>query len=156
MNVDIERLNMNVGGKPVAGYAGDRAIIDRVESQAGAALPHSYLSFLQSADGGCPEIGSFGPPGGAPDNLFDVDVFFSLADARLPALQDAIRDWSATLGPATLPIGRDGGGNPIYIDMSHRSDSVWIFLHDEDNKKIKVADTFESFIAMLRPNPDFV
>jgi hypothetical protein len=53
------------------------------------------------------------------------------------------------LGEQALPIGQDGGANQIYIDLASGGESVWVYLHDEKQARIKVADTFRQFLNML-------
>ena len=71
-------------------------------------------------------------------------------------VQDVLEKWVPFLGNRTLPIGRDGGGNQIFLDMNSEPETVWIVLHDTGMKKIKIAGSFESFIDSLKPNPDFI
>lgn len=150
--MDVKRLGMNFGGRPSLGYGGDF----EVDSNARGRIPRDYIDFIRVADGGHPEVGSFNLPGTDERNVLDADVFYSWGDSRGRNIRLAIERWGKALGENALPIGQDGGGNQIYIDLTSESGSIWIYLHDEGQARIKVADTFEQFIAMLRINPDFI
>ncbi|TWB23968.1 SMI1/KNR4 family protein [Nitrospirillum bahiense] len=154
--MDIKRLNINFGGTPSPGYQGGDAAINDVAALVHSALPSSYINFIKEADGGHPEIGSFAPVGGDAGNLFDIDLFYSFGDSRGTNIKAALARWGSILGQNALPIGRDGGGNQIYIDLTNGGQSVWIFLHDEENHRLKIANDFEAFIGLLQENPDFI
>lgn len=153
--MNLERLNLNFGGEPVKGLRGGDSQLRQLASAVGADLPLGYVAFLRHSDGGHPEIGTFRPEGAAPENKFDVDWFYSLAGPFQHNLMRALKDWGPTLGKGALPIGRDGGGNQIYIDFT-RSASVWLYLHDEDGKRLRIADGFEQFVAMLEADADLI
>lgn len=154
--MDLERLNINIGGLPSLGYRGDGSVLNHVASLVGAGLPSSYVELIRTADGGHPEVGCFSPLGTDDENLFEIDYFYAFGNSSVERVQDVLERWGHLLGEHTLPIGRDGGGNQIFLDMSSDSETVWIALHDEGMKKVKVAESFESFIDSLRPNPDFI
>lgn len=154
--MNIDRLNINVGGVASPGFSGDAAELDRLAATAGGVLPDSYVAFLRAADGGHPEVGSFSVQEGEPDELFDVDWFFSVADPRVERVADALSQWSAVLGPGALPIGRDGGGNVIYLRLGPPDPPVWLYVHDARVREHKIADTFSAFIDGLHENPDFI
>lgn len=112
---------------------------------------------MKRADGGHPEIGCFRPLGsGVPGNLFSVDWFYSLANPAIENVRVAFAMWSSLLGEKTLPLGADGGGNQIYLQLSEAESSVWLYLHDEGGKRVKIANNLEDFIDSLELNPDFI
>lgn len=154
--MDIERLNINVGGQRSQGFKGDGSEFAQISSLTKAALPPEYLNFILVADGGHPEIGCFRLPGDGDENLFDVDWFYSVGNSALERVQDVIPEWRSILGERTLPIGRDGGGNQVYLDMNSVPASVWLLLHDNGMMKIKVAENFDDFIGSLIPDPDAI
>jgi len=139
--MDVERLNVNDRGRPVSGLSGGEALIRDLESRLGSALPPAYVDFLRHANGGHPEIGCFRPLDSVVENIFDVDRFYSLGGSATDSIDRALRDWQRVLGTNALPIGRDGGGNQLYIDIT--DGSVWLFLHDESNRRLRVADSFD-------------
>lgn len=155
-SMDLARLNINIGGLPSCGYQGDVSVFDQVALLVGVPLPPSYLELIHTADGGHPEIGCFSPIGADDENMFEIDYFYAFDNLAVERVQDVIEKWTPFLGERTLPIGRDGGGNLIFLDMSSGSETVWIALHDQGMKKIKIAESFESFINSLRANPDFI
>jgi hypothetical protein len=156
-NMDLERLNINLGGKPVAGYSGSDAVFDEVGAKVGGRLPDAYIQFIRTVDGGHPEIGCFVLPGDDPDDIFEVNHFYAFSDQRVDNIADAIDGWQSVLGKKTLPIGADGGDNQIYLDLNDAVPSVWLYIHDvdeeEEEPRIKVADSFEEFIASLIADP---
>ncbi len=154
--MNIERLNINVNGVPSVGFNGGDAAFQEVASLVGGLLPKSYIEFMKRADGGHPEIGCFYPQGSDPTNMFEIDWFYSLGNPRVERVKDVIAIWGAVLGTQTLPIGRDGGGNQIYIDLGGSSPSIWLYLHDENGKRLKLSDSFEEFLDGLLMNPDFI
>lgn len=154
--VNITDLNINCGGKPVAGFTGSSAAFDELEGLVGGALPAAYVDFIRSADGGHPEVCCFPVPGSDPENIVEVDWFYSVANPELESIKSALEGFGALLGSEALPIGRDGGGNQFYILLSSQPPSVWLYLHDEGGKRIRLADCFEEFILGLVSNPDFI
>jgi hypothetical protein len=147
--MDIKRLNVNVGGEPSAGFEGNASVFDEVVSYTGKTLPEAYIQFIRTADGGCPEIGSFFPKGGDPDNEFEINRIYSFSNPDGENVRDAIMGWKDVLGSDKFPFAEDGGGNQIYLDLGDSTPSVWIYLHDEDGARVKIADSFEEFIDGL-------
>jgi len=154
--MNIERLNINVRGSPVVGFLGGDEAINELASSVGEKIPEAYKSFLRFADGGHPEVGCFYLHGSDVNNGFDVDWFYSVANPAVELVKNVLKNWGGILGDGMLPIGCDGGGNLIYLDLSSDASSVWLYLHDEDKKRLKVADSFEQFIDGLTVNPDFI
>lgn len=153
MSMNLERLNINIQGKPSVGFIGQDEVVG---SAMYGKAPNSYKKFLRYADGGHPEIGCFFPQGSNSENIFEVDWFYSIANNQIELLSDAQKDWGNLLGYLMAPIGRDGGGNQIYLDLTSDVASVWLYLHDENGKRLKIADSFEQFIDGLIMNPDFI
>lgn len=154
--MDTKRLNINFAAIPSVGYVGSESAFDEIEQLVGKKVPSGYVLFIREADGGHPEVGSFTTLVGPRDNWFDVDLFYSIGTVQEVNVKDMYARWQHLLGKHSLPIGRDGGGNQIYLDLSDQQKSVWIYLHDENHAKVKIADCFEEFISSLRINPDFV
>lgn len=152
--MNIERLNINVNGTPSLGFNGGDTVFHEIASLVGKALPKSYIDFMRRVDGGHPEIGCFYPEGSDPANIFEVDWFYSLATPGIERVKDTIANWGTVLGVRTLPIGRDGGGNQIYIDLD--ASSIWLYLHDESGKRLKISDSLEEFLDGLVGNPNFI
>jgi hypothetical protein len=154
--MNLEELNININGRPSVGFNGSASIFREVEAMIGFNLPKSYLDFISKFDGGHPEIGSFCPNKGNSVNWFTVDWFYSFTNPNIDSIQTAIKNWGNLLGSQTLPIGRDAGGNQIYLAGKESVPSVWILLHDENNLRVKLAVTLEEFFAGLAMHPDFI
>lgn len=153
--MNIDRLNININGAPSTGFSGDDSAFHEIASIIGEKLPQDYVELMKNADGGHPEINCFHPQGGDPNNLFEIDWFYSLNSPDAERAKDVLVNWRHLLGMRSLPIGRDGGGNQIYIDLSEGS-SVWLFLHDENGMKIKISNSLAEFIDSLVTNPDLI
>lgn len=151
--MNFERLNINIQGKPSCGFVGKDEVIDAILF---GKAPDDYKKFLRYADGGHPEIGCFVPKGSHSENAFEVDWFYSIANNQIESVGEAQKKWGRLLGHLTAAIGRDGGGNQLYLDLTSDVATVWLFLHDESGKRIKIADSFEDFINGLIINPDFI
>lgn len=154
--MNLSELNINCGGKLVAGFTGNSVVFDELGRLVGGVLPVAYVEFIRGADGGHPEVGCFQVSSGNTENIFEVDWFYSVANPDLESIQSALEGFGAVLGPGALPIGRDGGGNQFYLLLSSQPPSVWLYLHDEGGKRIQLADSFEEFISGLASNPDFI
>ncbi|NQY38277.1 MAG: SMI1/KNR4 family protein [Alteromonadaceae bacterium] len=152
--MNIDRLNINVAGIKSLGFSGD---LSSLESLVGCKLPEVYVEFLNLSNGGHPEINCFELQGDTSgNNLFDVDYFYSIDNPQVENLRDVYVQWKHILGFNNFPIGRDGGGNQIYLDLESEISSVWLYLHDEDNKRLKISDNFTEFLDGLISNPDFI
>ncbi|MCP3675257.1 MAG: hypothetical protein GY829_12400, partial [Gammaproteobacteria bacterium] len=90
------------------------------------------------------------------DNLFEIDVFYSIDNPSVDSLKDVFASWEETLGSKSLPIGSDGGGNQIYLKFESEEHSVWLYLHDENGVRLKLANGFTDFLDSLISNPDFI
>lgn len=154
--MNIERLNVNVNGAPAPSFIGDKLIFDELAKRMGAPLPDDYIDFIMMADGGCPEIGSFFPLGESSENLFDIAWFYTFSNPAIEDINNVLDGWGKVLGGYMLPIACDGGGNQIYLNLKESVPSVWIYLHDEDGARVKLANSFEEFISGLRDNPDLI
>jgi len=116
-----------------------------------------YREFLQSANGGCPEIDTFEDENGED---WAINNFFFIcpdADSNESIVWNHLNRWPG-ITPDFLPIGRDGGGNLFLLNISPtQSDEVWIWVHDEpENPLRKLSDRFEEFIDGLHSNPDYI
>lgn len=153
--MNITRLNINVHGITVPGFGGNERLFDQIGGLVGASLPEDYISFIRTADGGHPELDTFvlNPE---TDSAFGVDAFYSFSNPAVENIKTAIERWGRTLGKKMLPIGHDGGDNQFYLNLNEQPASVWIFLHDEGNARVKLADSLAQFIATLDTNPDYI
>lgn len=155
--MNLERLNINVNGTPSPRFSGDDSLFERLAGLVGSDLPNDYIQFILNVDGGHPEVGCFRPIDDYnSNNLFDVDRFYSINNPAVESVEDELSKWVSVLGPRNLPIGRDGGGNQIYLNFVDEIPSVWLYLHDEGGAKIKISNSFSEFLDGLFMNPDFI
>lgn len=154
--MNINRININVGGNPSTGFQGPDRAFDEIASLVGGKLPKEYISLLRQADGGHPEIGCFGCEDEAGAPVFDIDWFYSLGNPDVEGVREAIRVWGPILGPKALPLGRDPGGSQIYALLAEEPASVWMYFPDEGGKRLRIARSIDRFIDALVANPDFI
>src|SRR5688572_6087547 len=145
---DLRELKVNVGGKPVQRPAPTPDEVAAFEAYLGARLPQAYRGFLEFANGGHPQVGSFIPLGGDPSDKWAVNRFYHLGPDRDDPgnIWKVTKGWRAVLGPQSLPIANDGGGNQIFINFSSTPPSVELCIHDESFRIVRVADSFEDFV----------
>ena len=155
--MNLERLNINVNGISSPEFSGDNSLFEELASLVGIEIPADYIQFISRADGGHPEIGCFkviGDDNG--ENLFDVDWFYSVGNPSVEKVKDVLSNWGGVLGRMNLPIGRDSGGNQIYLSLADETPSVWLYLHDEGEARLKISNSFSEFLDSLIMNPDFI
>ncbi len=155
--MNTERLNINVNGVPSPGYSGDKDLFSELASLVNSDIPDVYIEFLTKVNGGHPEIGCFSAlDDTSGSNLFDVDWFYSIDNPSVENVKDMLSEWGNVLGPKNLPIGRDGGGNQIYLNLESDNPTVWLYLHDENGAGLKLSNSFTEFLDSLISNPDFI
>jgi len=155
--MNLERLNINVNGIPSPGFSGEHSLFERLAGLVGSDMPNDYIQFILEVDGGHPEVGCFRVMGDYnSNNIFDVDCFYSLNNSSVESVENEFSKWVSILGPRNLPIGRDGGGNQIYLNFVNELPSVWLYLHDEEGAKLKISNSFTEFLDGLFMNPDFI
>lgn len=129
MNVFIPKTN-----------AASAASIADLEKLFGKDLPKSYLMFIKEHDGAKPAANVFKV---GEDNSAGVDEF-------IPAHESIhIRNLVEGFPSHALPIARASGGNFVYLDPA--SGVVYFWDHEIDDTDIKLADSFEGFLAKLHP-----
>lgn len=154
--MNISRLNINVNGIKAPGFAGSDEAFQAVSARLGTSLPQEYMDFIREVDGGHPEIGSFYRQDDRKNIYGGVDWFYTFFNPDIESIHTALDAWGKRLGAHSLPIGRDGGGNQIYLDLDTHPASVWLYLHDEDEARIRLADSLGDFLDGLTINPDFI
>jgi SMI1/KNR4 family protein SUKH-1 len=138
------------------------AAIQEFERQRRLVLPNLYKEFLLAANGGVPEEPAFPVQGIAAYSVGVIQVFFGM-DARHPMPDLAeIYDFYATRIPRGLiPIADNGGGDYVCLDLRGGRERVafWDKRHFwgtgewREGDLYHVANSFEEFLASLRPNP---
>jgi len=155
---DISELNINEGGRPILRNSPSQNMISEFEDEFGISLPNDYIRFLKESNGGHPELNLFTPVGNSDDNHFTIDYFYHLTNddrESLTSVWRVTRDWQQKLGQGCVPFGRDGGGNQLYLDFSS-NEAIFLCIHDEDFKKIKVAPSFSAFLDLLEEDLDMI
>src|SRR5579863_1590229 len=125
--MNVKRINLNFGGIPSHGYVGDFRCLEKISADMNVNIPDDYVAFLRHSNGGHPEVGSFSL-GRNDANLFDVDFFYATDTPGVECVEDIYFKWKDTLGNRALPIGRDGGGNQIYLALIEGREEVWLYI----------------------------
>lgn len=149
---DLGEININDNGKPVDRLPPSEEQIARFEHRYNVTLPAEYVQMLLHSNGGHPEVNSFIPVN--LDGSWGIDEFYWLGGYGTYSVDEAIDRWGAVLGDRKIPIGRDGGDNQVFLDLSVASAPVRLCIHDEDFRVIDVAPSFGAFIDLLHINPD--
>lgn len=155
IQMNLDRINININGNPSPPLSDAREKITVLEDQLGAKLPHDYITLLSKHDGGHPEVGCFNTKENNSEG-FEIAWFYAFSNPKIENIFTAYAKWFPELGKSALPIGRDGGGNQIYFDFGEAPPSIWIFLHDGNMKRLRVADNLGEFIDSLYIDPDFI
>ena len=139
-----------------------QAIIEDFESTRELTLPSLYKTFLLASNGGRPSPLTFPIEGMALNPLGAVHFFFGIG-ARLSAydLASVYDLYAAGLPKSIVPIActdgddfvcldlRDGGERVAFWDRRH----FWGTGEWREGDLYHVANSFEEFLASLRPNP---
>lgn len=162
--VNCQLLYRETNMKDVLGLGIDGAkpapspeVIEKFQRQYQVHLPQHYLVFLNTANGGYPDIGGFSyvtRSGQMGESA--VSSLFWLTDDR----DDQYGLWWNTsilrevMEKAGLPvqvvaIGENGGNDLIYLDMTASPSAVHILYRTSGNSTPKIATSFEQFIDNL-------
>jgi hypothetical protein len=157
---DLNELNINEGGRPVIRPQPTSQQLAFVENLVGAQLPPSYIAFLMFSNGGCPELDTFCFENEGSHEEWAVDRFFHIAsdmDSTESVVWNYRHRWPGA-PKEILPIGRDGGGNLVCLDLSNPvKEKVVLWIHDTlHHSLLMVANSFEEFIDSLVMNPDYI
>lgn len=154
---DITELGLNIGGNPVLRLPPSDAMIEAFEGQYELRLPKSYINFLKHTNGGCPELDSFRPANNSFDTKWTIDRFYFLSNEKtsFDCLWFKKEEWSSILGKHAIPIGRDGGGNQIYIDLKENG-AIMLCIHDEGFRGIEISTDFGQFVDSLEADPEMI
>ena len=157
---DLAEINLNDGGRPVTRPAPTSAEIAAVEDLIGRRLPSDYLAALAHSNGGHPELDTFPVTLGGVEQTWSLDTLFHLgpdvdsSDNVIGAYRRRPRDWP----PEIVPIGDDGGGDLLALDLTDAgSGRVVLWVHDEPGAALaQVANSVESLIDSTTVNPDYI
>lgn len=155
---NFSELNINEGGHPVMRPPPTKEQIYRFEDEFHVRLPETYISLLNHANGGHPEIDAFQPKGAREPGLCGISRFYFLNDDRenLSGVWRATKAYLPHVSGNVIAIANDGGGNQIFLCFDDDPPSVKMGFHEEGMRLILVADSFEEFIDMLCVDPDMV
>ena len=138
------------------------AAIERFEHDRGLALPDLYKEFLLAKNGGVPRNPTFPIRGMALNPTGSVQVFFGI-DVRWPSteLAYAYDLYAGGFPQGIVPIAGDGSGSYICLDLRKGAERVafWDKRHFwgtgewRESDLYHVANSFEEFLASLRPSP---
>ena len=155
---ELSELNINEGGTPVQRPAPTEEEIANFQKHFSVSLPLEYLMLLKHSNGGHPELCSFIPKFQDESNRWGIDYFYHLNSEydNILNLWKVTENWQPILGKTAIPIASDGGGNQIFLDTKDNPPSVYLCIHDQQFKKIYVADSFSEFIDLLSIDPDMI
>lgn len=139
-----------------------RTAIAEFERERGLALPDLYRQLLLVSNGGAPETPVFPIQGMALNPDGAIQVFFGMK-ARLPTsdLAKVYDMYFDGFPEGIVPIACTGFDDFICLDLRHGPDRVafWDRRHFwgtgewRESDLYHVANSFEEFLASLRPNP---
>jgi SMI1 / KNR4 family (SUKH-1) len=148
-------------GETSAGSTTD-AQIREFERTRQIALPAAYRNFLKATDGGVPDRRTF-PIAGMKDNPFGgIQCFFGLnSPTEVNTLVWNYDLYAGGFPRGIVPIAGNGGGDYVCLDLRDGQDRVvfWNFRHYwgtgqwRDTDLYHVANTFDEFLASLKPSP---
>jgi hypothetical protein len=147
---NLAELGMTLYGEPQRRRPPTDEEIRKLESALGARLPPAYLQFLRFANGGTPRLTIFRTKGG--ESKGSASLFYCLSEDEdsLDNIARALGNYRKAGGkPKQLPIGEDGFGNMVVLDLENARDAVKLVLHDEHFEEVFLADSFEDFIDGL-------
>lgn len=138
------------------------AAIEDFERRRDLALPGSYKEFLLATNGGIPATPAFPVEGIPRTRIWVIQAFFGVG-VREPTneLSYGYDLYAGGIPGGIVPIASDGMGNYVCLDMRKGADRVafWDKRHFwgtgewRESDLYHVANSFEEFLASLRPNP---
>lgn len=140
----------------------DALAISSFEGLIGRRLPKTYRDFLLELNGGRPEFPMFPIKGFANNPLGGLNDLYGLG-VQQPAT-DLLEEYERFRGrtpDGILLFGRTDTGDYLCLDLRKDTDRVafWDHRHHwgtgewRESDLYHVADSFEEFLAALKPNP---
>lgn len=113
--------------------------INQCEQKLGVKLPEDYVNFLLDHDGAKPESNTF------LIKNYDGGIASFIPIGEIKSCRDGAEGFPRNM----IPIGRDDGGNLIYL--SPLNGGVYFWDHETQDLECKIADNFTAFLAILKP-----
>jgi hypothetical protein len=156
---DLTELNLNQGGQRVRRARPTPTQLCLIETIVGAKLPEAYAKLLEVSNGGHPELDTFHfGPSECPQE-WSINLFFHVSSETGPdsVLWNYNHRWPGA-PREVLPIGNDGLGNLICLDLTEGGrGAVIIWVHDmPGGQVVRAAESLEQLLANLGVNPDFI
>ena len=139
-----------------------RAAIAKFEQDREITLPTSYKEFLLATNGGVPDNTAFPIEGMTNTNVWTLQSFAGIGVAE-PTNELAYSNdfYAGGIPQGVVLIAVDDGGNFVALDLRRGTDRVAFWDHRHfwgtgewrESDLYHVANSFEEFLASLRPNP---
>ena len=150
----LSELNLNEGGRPVTRTPPSDRDFAAFEAEYRITIPPPLKTLLRFSNGGHPELNSFATSGSS----FAINELYHLtvSEKGPGSLWYSTKNWGPVLGPNTLAFADDAGGNQFFLDLNDTPASVWICMHDQDMRRIKLASSLEAFVDDLSTDDDMI
>jgi len=128
--------------------------ITELEKHCGHSLPQNYKFILKHYHGGIPEAQAFD----AMDGEMDIPVGFELHNFyivnehknRPLNIWWVIENYSALMGPSTLPFADDGYSRVYYMKWVNDIPQVWVLLLSEEGPEtFQLFNSFDELLGAL-------
>jgi hypothetical protein len=143
---------------------GDRLTVDIVNALGfGAKLPHDYMSFLLTVNGGIPDKNIFNVKAPGYSNITSIDGFLGVSakyGCNILSYLNSYKEYEGIIPDYMLQIATDISGDPIFIalKMNHSRGKIYYWDHDyayhsdesyDPNVPILIANSFDEFLSKL-------
>jgi hypothetical protein len=161
MNRDFDQLLQPLRPYRLHGTARpDEAKLDRLEEELGSRLPTTYRRFLTRCGGIGLEGGAVFPSPGLPDDRSArISAFYGLGgDPSWDLRTRAFDTYAGRIPDDTVPIGESEGDLVLLGFDGGRRGRVFTWFHElasSPDDIHRVADSFEGFLELLRPDPAY-
>ncbi|MET0237357.1 MAG: SMI1/KNR4 family protein [Kibdelosporangium sp.] len=133
------------------------AELDQLESDLGGRLPSVYRRFLKECGGIGLTGGAVFPSPGTPGGR--INAFYGLGgDSWWDVRARTFDTYAGRIPDETVPIGESEGDLVLIGFDGGRRGQVFTWFHELAQSPAdihKVADSFEGFLTILRPNPAY-
>ncbi|GAB3904151.1 hypothetical protein GCM10029964_097230 [Kibdelosporangium lantanae] len=157
MTADFDSLLAPLRPYPLAGAVHpDDAALDQLEAELGGRLPSVYRRFLKQCGGTGLEGGAVFP---SPVRQGRISTFYGLGGSSWWDLRTRAFDtYAGRIPDETVPIGESEDDLVLLGFDGTRRGHVFTWFHDlarTPDDVHQVAETFEGFLARLRPDPAY-